>query len=77
MSNFKGTDRSVIGAGNACTRERLSFQIGFEDRVRVDGSEMTRERIAKRRASMSKTTRSKSNVDKRGWQRRLREAERS
>jgi len=37
--------------------------MGFEDSVRVDRSEMMREGMPKRRASMSKTTRSKSKVD--------------
>jgi len=43
----------------------VSFQIGFEDSVRVGRSEMMREGIPKGRASMSKTTRGKSNVDTR------------
>jgi len=55
----------------------VSFQIEFEDSVRVGRSEMMRDEIPKRRASMSKTTRGKSNADRRGWERRLREAERS
>jgi len=49
----------------------------FEDRVNVGRSEMMREGIPERRASMSKTTRNKSNMLIRGWERRLREAERS
>jgi len=47
---------------------------GFEDGVRVNRSEMMREGISKRRVSMLKTTRGKSNVDTR-LERRLREAE--
>jgi len=39
--------------------------IGFENSVRVGRSEMMREGIPKRRASMSKTTRGKSNADMR------------
>jgi len=43
----------------------VSFYIGFEDSVIVDRSEMMREGNPKGRASMSKTTRGKSKVDKR------------
>jgi len=53
----------LLGAKNACTREKVSFEIGFEDSIRVGRSEIMRERIQKR--SMSKTTRGKSNVDTR------------
>jgi len=52
----------MLGARDACTREKVSFQIGFEDSVRVGRSEMTREGISKGRACMSKITRGKSNV---------------
>jgi len=38
---------------------------------------MRKEGIENRRASMTKNTRSKSNVGIRGWEKRLREAERS
>jgi len=41
----------------------VSLQIGFEDSVRVGRCEMIREGIPKGKASMSKTTRGKSNVD--------------
>jgi len=41
------------------------FKIGYEDSVRVGRSETMREIIPKGRASMSKTTRGKSNVDTR------------
>jgi len=41
----------------------VSFEIGFEDSVRVGRSEMMRERSPKRRASMSKTTKGKRNID--------------
>jgi len=54
-----------LGYRNACTREKVSFWIGFEDNVRVDRSEMMRVGIPKRRASMLKTTRGKSNIDTR------------
>jgi len=50
---------------NTSTREKVSFYFGFEDSVGVSRSEMMREGIPKRRASMSKTTRGKSNVDTR------------
>jgi len=40
-------------------------EIRFEDSVRVGRSELMTEGIRKRRASMSKTTRGKSNVDTR------------
>jgi len=43
----------------------VSFYIGSEDSVRVGRSEMMREGISKGRASMLKSTRSKSNVDMR------------
>jgi len=43
----------------------VSFKIAFEDCVRVGRSEMMREGIPKRRASMLKTVRGKSNVDTR------------
>jgi len=39
--------------------------MGFENSVRIGRFEMMRERITKRRARMSKTTRGKSNVDTR------------
>jgi len=64
LSNQKGVDRFVRDR-NACTIEKVSFYIGLEDSVRVDRSEMTKEGIANRRASISKTSRSKSNVGKR------------
>jgi len=53
----------LLGARDAYAREEASFNIGFEDSVRVSRSEMMREGISKRRASMSKTTGGKSNVD--------------
>jgi len=53
----------LLGARNACTSEQVSFYIGFEDSVRV--SQMTKEKIPKRRAGISKTTSGKSNVDMR------------
>jgi len=43
----------------------VSFYIRFEDSLRIGRSEMIRDGIPKRRASMSKTTREKSNVDSR------------
>jgi len=55
----------LLGARNACTRKKESFWIGIEDSVRVSRSEMMTEGIPKRRASMSKTTRDKRNVDTR------------
>jgi len=55
----------LLGVRNACTRELVSFYIGFEDSVRVNRSEMTREGMPKGRASMSKQTRGRSNVDTR------------
>jgi len=55
----------LLGARDACTREKGSFYIGFEDSVRVGRSEMKKEGIPKERASMSETTRGKSNVDTR------------
>jgi len=55
----------LLGARDACSREKMSFYIGFEDSVRVGRSEMMRDGILKRRTSMTKTTRGKSNVDTR------------
>jgi len=43
----------------------VSFYIGFQDSVRVNRSKMMMERITKRSASMSKTSKGKSNVDMR------------
>jgi len=56
---------NYLGARDAYTREKVSFQIGFEDSVIVDRSEMTREIIPMRRASISKSTRGKTDVDTR------------
>jgi len=42
--------------------EKVSFQIGFEDSVRVSKSQMMSEVIPNRTASMLKTTRGKSNA---------------
>jgi len=53
----------------------VSFKIRFEENVRVGISEMMRDGIPKGRASMLKTTRGIMLI--RGWERRLREAERS
>jgi len=61
ISNQKGVDIELLRASNTCTREKVRFQNGCEDSIRVDRSEMTRE--GKRMASMSNTTRGKSNVD--------------
>jgi len=55
----------LLGARNACAREKVSFKTRLEDSVRVGRSEMMSEGIPKRRASMSKITRGKSNVDTR------------
>jgi len=52
-----------LGARNACTNEKVSFYIRFEDSVGFGRSEMMREGIPKRRASMWKTTRGKRNVE--------------
>jgi len=60
MSNQKRMEEILLGASDACTREKVSFSIRFEDSVRVGRSETMREGIPKR---MSKTTRGKSNVD--------------
>jgi len=50
--------------------------IEFQGSVGVDRSKMRREGVPNRGASMPKTTRGESNLT-RGWERRLREAERS
>jgi len=42
----------LFGARIACTREKVTFYIGFEDSVRVDRSEMMREGIPKGRARL-------------------------
>jgi len=43
----KAEAHGLLGAGNACTRELVSFEIRFEDKdsVRRDGSELRREGI--------------------------------
>jgi len=46
-------------------REKVSFEIGFDDSVRLDRSEMMGEGIPKRRMMLLETTRDKSNVDTR------------
>ena len=43
----------------------MSFEIGFEGSVSVDGSKVRREGIQNRGASMPKTTRGESNADTR------------
>jgi len=43
----------------------VSFEVSFEGSVRVDRSQIRRERITNRRASMLKTTRGKNYVDTR------------
>jgi len=64
MSKLKHLNRIVRGQ-KWLHQRKGSFLIGFEDSVRVSRSEMMREGIPKRRASISKTTRGKSNVDMR------------
>jgi len=52
----------LLGAGNACTTEQVSFEIGFEGGVGVDKSKMRREGVPNRGASMPKTTKGESNL---------------
>ena len=47
ISNQKRTDR-IVRARNACSRQKVSFEVRFAGRVRVDGSKMRREEIPKR-----------------------------
>jgi len=66
MPNQKSVDRTAIGARDACTREKVSFRMDSKkDSVRVGRFEMISEGNPKRRESVSKTTRGKSNVDMR------------
>jgi len=46
MSNQNCVDRKkLLWVRDACTREKVSFQIGFEDSVRVGRSEIIREEL--------------------------------
>jgi len=69
MSNQKRVDRIV--RDQKCLYQRKGEFLDWISR------HCEREGIPKRKASISKTTRGNSNVDTRGWERRLREAERS
>jgi len=50
----------LLGARNACRKEQVSFEIGFEGGLGVD--KMRREGVPNRGASMPKTTRGESNL---------------
>jgi len=45
----------IVRARNACRKEQVSFEIGFEGGVGVDRSKIRREGVPNREASMSKT----------------------
>ena len=55
----------MLGARNAFSREKASFEIGFEGSVSVNRFKMRWEGIPNRGASMPKTTRCESDVDMR------------
>ena len=55
----------MLGARNAFSREKVSFEVGFEGRVSVNRSEMRWEGIPNRGASMPKTTGCEIDVDTR------------
>ena len=55
----------MLRARNTFSREKMSFEIGFEGSVSVNRSKMRWEGIPKRGASIPKTTRCKSDVDTR------------
>ena len=55
----------MLGARNAFSREKVSFEIRFEGSVSVNRSKMGKKEIPNRGASMPKTTRCESNVDTR------------
>ena len=55
----------MLRARNAFSREKVSFEIGFEGSVSVNRSKMRWEGIPNRGASMPKTTRCESDVDTR------------
>ena len=55
----------LLGTRNAFSREKVSFEMGFEGSVSVNRSKMMRKGIPKRGASMPKTTRCESDVDTR------------
>ena len=55
----------MLGARNAFSREKMSFEIGFEGRVSFNRSKMRWKGIPNRGASMQKTTRCESDVDTR------------
>ena len=52
----------LLGTRNALSREKVSFEIGFEGRVSVNRFKMRRKGIPNRGASMPKTTRCESKV---------------
>ena len=55
----------MLGARNAFSREKMSFEIGFEASVSVSISKMRWKGIPIRGANMPKTTRCESDVDTR------------
>jgi len=64
------------GARNACRTEQLSFEIGFESGVGVDRSKMRREGVPIMGPVCRKPQEARA-ILARGWDRRLREVERS
>jgi len=68
----------LLGARNACRTEQVSLEIGFEGGVGVDKSKMRRPREFQIVGPMSvcRKPREARAILARGWERRLREAER-
>jgi len=66
----------LLGGRNACRTEQVSFEIGFEGGVGVDRSKMRREGVPNRGAAACRKPREARGILARGWERRLREAER-
>jgi len=65
MSKQKRVDIEIVG-GQRCLHQRKGESLDWKTLYEVGRSEMMREAILKRRASMSKTTRGKSNEVGRG-----------
>jgi len=66
----------LLGARNAGRTEQVSFEIGFEGSVGVDRSKMRREEFQIQWPACRKPREARA-ILARGWERRLREAERN
>jgi len=65
----------LLGDRNACSTEQVSFEIGFEGSVGVNRSKMRRE--FQTEGPVCRKPREARAILARGWERKLREAERS